>query len=1303
MMKTFEVTVQKESPSTLFGLMLAQKTGSSQIVIKDISPQGAFAKTELLPGLQLLEICGQVIDTVKDAVEALKSAPIGKITVVAQGIVATALKKDMSTKAGLGIQKLKRPEGIAGPAELVVTSISETSIFANSGLKTGYRISSINGKACPPATNEATAMIREAVGYLTIVAVGSEVNPPNKASLGAYLAKHHVSMGADSTFESVKTVNGEADITIEPNSEAATERELNSMPIVEGGIVEEGVFDSEYGDPQEQEFTIEPDSEEACARMRNTEDGVVDSDFGEVDLPTTPNHLNEVTTTISKRKPGEKVGLALKNVKQSKSVIVNRLVKDGLATRSRSPLSLGQTILYINGQKCPPSAKRATTLVTEAPRTITIIARNTEVTAFKTTADTKLGITLRSTKRSSRVTVEDVDPDGFFGDSILAKGQTVVAINGEDCPDNALSAIELLRSTVGEVSVVVGYRGRQLNRPPIQEIDAFPPIVAAIEEPQIEEGMQEQELQIVEGVQEPEPEFVDAVQEQEPELVERASVQEPVVLGTRSVVSNKEVGKWIGVSFGKTEDMITVRKIQDESPLANSELEVGHAILFINNQVFPESITELISRIQRTSGELSLVSAPVEEAHGILAAAHEAVTSSPPATLPLVPKVLPGQVVAKVNKSKKEEKIGIRLVRSLQDRVVVSSITEGSLLSETDLAPGQFIVSINGTPCPPTKNETVKLLRDIDGPVEIIAFNSIGRGVKETADTKVGITLARTASNEMLIVGVKKGSILEDDSMWGLREDQRVVSINDEPCPDNVRDAIGLIKRCVGELTIVAVDRFKVPTVGNSEKESSCEAASSINSLENGTKSMPETLEAIPEFPDPVDIMHPPQNGGTPEFKEIVAEVYDKQASDMLGLSIGVVEDYAFVNHISVNSPFVNTDLCVGHRIGKIDGEDCPLPLSDAMELFAQHVGTMTIDAKEKILSPGQMSVSIVKQPQAINAGVGFGESDQGRVVVSKIDPKGLFADSELEIGHVVESVNGRRCFDAVAAYEMLMLASGKVTILISTTVASAIKQNIDQSTGILLGQSPDGKHIIVEGIEDGGIFAKTSLEIGQRVISIAGVNCPRSLAEADGLIQDRVGELTIVAVDSISDKFASSTLENGNEVTQESTPTITVSLYKSDQNSKVGMKMRKGIQEGKVIVSGVSEDGLVAGQGLEVGMHVISIDGIPCPSDPKTATGIIKEATGHFEIVASPTVASISKKTKDEKLGLTLARTETNDIVVHSIASNSAFKETDLQVGQKVVSVGGKKCSGLLDEAIRTLTNSVGSVTIVALDTLKS
>mmetsp|Transcript_17225 Transcript_17225/g.41973 ORF Transcript_17225/g.41973 Transcript_17225/m.41973 type:complete len:1392 (-) Transcript_17225:1183-5358(-) len=1391
MMKTFEVKVQKESLSTHFGLMLAQKAGSSQIMIKDISPKGAFANTDFVPGLQLLKIDGQTIDTVHGAVQALKSAPIGKVTAIAKGFIAKAHKKDQDTKIGISLQKLQRPEGVSGPAELVIASVSEAGIFADSGLQIGYRISSINGKACPPMLSEATVMIKEApVGDLTLVAVESEMYKPTEkasatklASLGAYLDKHHVSMG-DSTFASVKSVNGdeeqpqqeEPEFTIEPNSEAVVERELNSIPIVQGGVVVEegGVFDSEYGEPREPEFTIEPNSAAASQRMLNTpfstvEEGVIDSEYDEIEEPHPSNyHLVDVTTTISKRFPGEKVGLALKNVKESHTVIVNRLVKDGLAVCSRTPLSLGQTILYINGQKCPPSAKRATTLVTEAPRTITIIARNTKVTAFKQTADTKLGITLRSTKRSPRVTVEHVDPDGLFGDSVLSKGQIVAAVNGEDCPDNALAAIQMLRSAVGEVSVVVGYKAQQ---PAHHEIHhSVPPIVAAIEEPQIVESVQEPEPEIAKGMQEEEPEIVERVleeeeepvivvgvqeEEEEPEVVEEVQEQEPKNLETRSTVSNKEAGKWIGISFGKTEGVITVRKIQDESPLANSEIQVDHAIVAVNDEACPESITDLISKVQRSSGELVITSAPVEEASEVLAALPQPKSipeqlpkSSPAEQLPKSspgPTLLPGQVVAKITKSTKEEKIGIKVVRSLQDRIVISSITEGSLLSGTDLAPGQFIVSVNGIPCPPTKDETARLIRDIVGPVEIIASSSIGKVVKPTASTKVGIILGRTVSNEMIIVDIKKGSILEDDSAWALREDQLVVSINGVACPDNIQDAIGMIRSCVGDLTVVAVDRFKQQNLENSENQSSSEAVASIKSPQNGTESTPVRLEAAPEVPeiapvvsekspedseiapvvseaapevseiapvvsetapevsDPVAIAKSPKNGSTPEFKEIQAVAYDKQASDMLGLSMGVTQDYVFVNHISEDSPFVNTDLCVGHRIAQIDGEDCPLPLSDAMELFAQHVGTMTIDAKEKIVSPGQVSASTVKQSQQTNAGVGFGESDQGRVVVSKIDPKGLFADSSLGIGHVVESVNGRHCLDAQAAYEMLVSASGKVTILASTTVATAVKQNIDESTGILLGQSADGKHIIVEDIEESGIFAKTGLKIGQRVISIAGVSCPRSLTEAEGLIQDRVGELSIVAVDTIK-KTSLSPLENGNSHTQEPNLAVTVSVYKQTQQSKVGMKMRKGTQDSKVIVSGVNEDGPAGGKGLEVGMYVISIDGIPCPSDPKTASGIIKEATGHFEIVASPTVASISKKTKHEKLGVTFGRTENDEIVVHSIASNSSFKATDLQVGQKVVSINGQKCSGLLDEAIRTLAGSgVGSVTIVALDILKS
>jgi C-terminal processing protease CtpA/Prc len=1245
-MKSYQVTVQKESQATQFGLMLSQKAGSSQILIKNIAPNGVFGGTELVPGLQVMEINRRGFSgkTVQDAVQVLKEAPVGQICVVARGEVATVRKKTKDTKVGISIQKKISDNG--GPAEMIVKNISQDGLFANSGLQAGQRITVINGHDCPEKSSKAIEMIREAVGELTIVAVESisfspppEQAPSTTPTLSQFLEDHHKSSPRDSGVLSTTVLDG-----CKPDEK----KESSRTPLL-GSFLENhrasshgSEFDSvsplpDKPETEEEEYTIELNSPEVSKRMLNApvlaEGVVIDSEYGS-NAPTSAKKPYEVTAIISKSYPGEKVGLALRNSKKNKRVIVNKIIKGGLADKSKVPLRIGQTVLSINGQDCPLSAKRATDLITEAPRTVTVVATNTVATAYKASANTKIGISLKSSNKNDDVLVESVSPNGLFANSNLREGQIVAAINGQECPATAHSAIQILKSCVGKLTIVVGDRAIQ---PKLQ-------------------------AELKRTVQESRSPYVPKA---------AATVAQQNGGGRRSVITNKEKGKWIGVSFGMSQGSIIVRKIADESPLAGFELKVGQKIVSVNGGECPKTMPDLISLIYRTSGTLTLVSAEISQDEPIFAPVKE--PQKP--TSSVLP---PGQVWAHITHKEKDQHVGLKVIRSFQGRIVISTIRKDGLLGNSDLCIGQYIVSINGTPCPSTKGETTKLIKDAVGPVAIVASLSIGTAEKSKASTPVGISLGKQ-KDDIVIMKLSENGLLHGGEQSNLREGQRVSSINGQPCPTTVHDAISIIKECVGRLTIEAVDRFKVkPTDDATAVRAAKESA-----------------------PLPTD--GPSEEDSPGEFKEILATVTNKKSSDMLALSIGVTQNYAFVNHIAADSPFIETDLCVGHRIAKIDGEPCPLPLQDALELFAQHVGTITIDALEKVVSIGQVSASMVKKSKQTPAAVQVATSAQGRLVISEIDENGPFACSVLQVGQVLESVNGTPCHDNDSMKRHFGAATGKVTIVASPTVATAFKENIDQKAGIILRRVGEASEVLVQEIKKDGLFGKSDLRQGQKIVSIAGVQCPKDLREAVGLIQDCVGELKIVAVDTLPRKEGEEQhavpVEAGTERTETYVRQVTVSSTKKTKQSRIGMKLRKGMQRGKVVISKINEDGPMAGKGLKVGMWIVSINNEPCPRDPRWATERIKGLVGNVIIVASPTVATVNKKAKKTKVGLSLAKTQSSTVFIHHIVQGGLFENTDLQVGQNIIAIDGKKCEWSLQGAIKSIADCVGELEIVALD----
>eukprot|EP00980_Cylindrotheca_fusiformis_P031305 scaffold26140_cov147-Cylindrotheca_fusiformis.AAC.1 len=1118
-MKTYQATVPKESETTQFGLILSQKNGSKQVLIKNITPNSLFRSTDLCPGLHVVKINHQTFETVQDAILLLKQAPVGEVSVVAKGKVAT-VEKEIDTKVGVSIQRHTKS---GTPPELTIQNVSSDGILAHSGLKKGYKISAINGQPCPATAREAIAVISQTVGNLTIVAVESEILPPPTRNLGSFLEDHqesapetssslvavqnggtprkkgvtldsfledHRPESMGSEFDSLRTaVNG-----TNPNKIHNEVPESSTRPIIE---------DSEYG---EEEMSTKLHSE---VPESSTKPIVEDSEYGTEEMSTKeyaiekskpqPDLPDERTIIVSKSYPFQKVGLVLRNA-NNRRVMVDQITPGGLADTSRTRLYVGQTILSVNGERCR-SAKRATQQITDAPRTVTIVVTNTAITAVKEARNTKIGLTMKSSSKPRGVFVESVNPNGIFRGSNLRKGQHVVGINGKECLSSGREAMQFLKSSTGTVTIVVGDRGLQPK-------------------PQREEIKQRHQQQEV-------PRRAVTPQQEQPDG------------NTRSVIPNKKPGEWIGLSFAKSSnDSIVVRKIAETSPLKDTRLKVGKRIVSVNGEDCPKTITGLISLLYNSSGDVAIVSSD-----GQAQSPRKEVSK------------LPGHVWAHVHKEEKDQPVGLKVIRSRQDRIVVSTIKEDGLLAKSRLRVGQFLVSINGAPCPSTKAETTKLIKETVGDVTIVASSSIGTGKKQKKSTPVGITVTEQ-NGDIVISKVAKNCILRGTRQGSLREGQKVVAINGRPCPATMRAATAVIKETVGRLTIEAVDRF-----GTKSNGAASEGHKASEPRANGRVVKEDWLE----------------------FKSIIATVTSKKSGDMLGLSLDGTKNYVYVSHIAADSPFVGTNLCVGHRISNINDEPCPLPVEDAIELYSQHVGTMTIVALERIVSAGQVSASIVKPSKTTQCGIEACVSDQRRFAISNIVENGPFASSPLRVGQLLKSINGKSCSDEESMNTLLGAATGKVTVVSSPIVGTGYKDNIDQKAGIVLRKTGEQGEILIHEIKKNGLFHNSDLREGQAVVSIAGVRCPDDLREAIGLIQDCVGELKIVAVDTmpkLQDK------EQAVQLTKETAEPIVgeavVSVFKQSAQTRIGMKLRKGIQKGKVVISTINEEGLLDGKGLE-------------------------------------------------------------------------------------------------------------------------
>ena len=657
--------------------------------------------------------------------------------------------------------------------------------------------------------------------------------------------------------------------------------------------------------------------------------------------------------------------------------------------------------------------------------------------------------------------------------------------------------------------------------------------------------------------------------------------------------------------------------------------------------------------------------------------------------------ILVGGQVVQIEKESKNQKVGIslrkpRITNSGCSGIFIQQITNESLI-EKGLKVGQRVTSINGTTCPSTAIEAIQMIQDTVGTLEIVVVDDpeeykgmlatskeknslssvknddrvIATIIKSNPAEKLGLALrndGETMKNRRVFISqiYQNGLVarLKRDDKCPLQVGQVLLSINGEPCPPSAKLASSKLLSCADASVTIEASIARV----------------TVQSLSKPKVSRPRQQEQ--------------------GWEELDATIFHKKESESCGLSLIQRDNHIFVDSISVESPFVSTRLRAGHRITKIDEEPCPTSLQDTEDLIYQHVGELTISVLEKV-SKGRVHASMLKRNSndGMPVGIKLVQSKDGRLIIARIDRESPFNDSPLRVGQVLESINGKECKDYQTFMSLFDQAVGKVSLSASYFAASVHKPTIDSTVGISLRRVKEKDCIVVHSISEGGLLAGSPLLPGQRVVSIGGVKCPNNMAEAIGLIKDYVGELTILTVDPLEFKMQNSSdhIDVG---------LVMASAKKPTKESIMGITLRKGLQEGKVVISHISDKGLMAGKGFNVGQWIVSINNESCPTDPREAKAKVKSLEGNVTIVASNSVATVRKPSRDSKVGISLSLYKKLDVAIYSIDANGLFgNQSELQAGQKVVSINGEKCPSTVAGAIRMIKDCEGDLTIVAVD----
>jgi C-terminal processing protease CtpA/Prc len=159
------VTVKKESAEDKVGIALNEIQG--KIIISSISEDSLFAGTDLEVGLRLVCV-GTTLTQGLSKVEAIKlfKNAKGEFTVLAEKvglICAKATKESVDSSVGVGLKNLN--------GSVIVSSIAPGSIFAETPLKVGHKLVSVNKASCLTIDKmDAIGLFKKAEGEVTVMA-----------------------------------------------------------------------------------------------------------------------------------------------------------------------------------------------------------------------------------------------------------------------------------------------------------------------------------------------------------------------------------------------------------------------------------------------------------------------------------------------------------------------------------------------------------------------------------------------------------------------------------------------------------------------------------------------------------------------------------------------------------------------------------------------------------------------------------------------------------------------------------------------------------------------------------------------------------------------------------------------------------------------------------------------------------------------------------------------------------------------------------------------------------------------------
>ena len=195
--------VVKEADDSKLGITFSRLGSVGPFKILSIAEDGAFANTDLVPGLTVVAVNGVDVSgySPADCVKTLKDIKGGEVVSIrAEGWISKITKESKDAAVGISLS-YKRSRGC-----IRVANIADDSAFVGTDIRVGQKVVTINGVEHKDDVAEAIKAIKEAEGEVSIVTC-TYVSPEDAAqriaaeAIGAGAFDQPVPKSAADAFE----------------------------------------------------------------------------------------------------------------------------------------------------------------------------------------------------------------------------------------------------------------------------------------------------------------------------------------------------------------------------------------------------------------------------------------------------------------------------------------------------------------------------------------------------------------------------------------------------------------------------------------------------------------------------------------------------------------------------------------------------------------------------------------------------------------------------------------------------------------------------------------------------------------------------------------------------------------------------------------------------------------------------------------------------------------------------------------------------------------------------------------------